>query len=102
MRDTGEYLLSSAEEEITWRDERKCHRINLMAEEARAMRSVMKVEAQRKRRKVFRRGTRIINIGIVFPNLHGHILLFFSLFLSNSFFNTLLRQSRENLKPSLV
>lgn len=78
MRDTGEYLLSSAEEEITWKAERKCHRKNLMAEEATAMRSAMKIETQRKRRKVFRRGTRIINIGIVFPNLHGHIPFFFS------------------------
>lgn len=88
MRDIGEYL----SEEETWRVGVKCQRENLMAEEATAMRSVIKRETPRKTRKVLLRATRI-NIGIVFPNLQDDIpflqrnslftsfLLSFSLFL---------------------
>lgn len=68
MRDIGEYL----SEEETWRVGVKCQRENLMAEEATAMRSVIKRETPRKTRKVLLRATRI-NIGIVFPNLQDDI-----------------------------
>lgn len=86
MRDIGEYL----SEEETWRVGVKCQRENLMAEEATAMRSVIKRETPRKTRKVLLRATRI-NIGIVFPNLQDDI----PFLQRNSLFTSFLHNSTQ-------